>query len=305
MNRNLSYLIITVLMVLLSSACSMKQMAVNTVGDVLGSGGSVYESDNDIELVGEALPFGLKLTESLLAESPNHPGLLMSASRGFMLYAYGYVHFDAEVAASEDIDRARTYRKRAQNLYLRAHAYALRALDLAYPGISSLLPQDPVTAMAMISTDQKERDLPLLYWSAASLGMAISVSKQDMSMLARLPEVDALIDQAMALDPEWNAGSLYEFEISWAAGRPGAMDYEIVRGYFERAEQLAQGRRASLYLAYAEAVTIPKQQRERFKSLMAQALAVDPDADPDNRLLNLIAQRRAQWLLERIDELFL
>jgi predicted anti-sigma-YlaC factor YlaD len=135
--------------------------------------------------------------------------------------------------------------------------------------------------------------------------MAISVSKQDMSMLARLPEVDNLIDKAMELDREWNAGSLYEFEISWAASRPGAMDYERVRGYFERAEQLAQGRRASLYLAYAEAVTIPKQQREAFKDLMAQALAVDPDADPDNRLLNLIAQRRAQWLLDQIDQLFL
>ena len=100
MNRSLQYLIITVLMLLLTSACSMKQMAVNTVGDVLGSGGSVYESDNDIELIGEALPFGLKLTESLLQEAPNHPGLLMSASRGFMLYTYGYVHFDAELSAN-------------------------------------------------------------------------------------------------------------------------------------------------------------------------------------------------------------
>jgi len=305
MSRAIQHLFLPLLLLLLVSGCSMKQMAVNTVGDVLGSGGSVYESDNDIQLIGEALPFGLKLTESLLQESPNHPGLLMSASRGFMLYTYGYVHFDAELATDEDIDRARAYRKRAQNLYLRAHVYALRALELAYPGISALLPKDPGAAMAMIGNDQKERDLPLLYWSAASLGMAISVSKQDMSMLARLPEVDALIDKAMELDPEWNEGSLYEFEISWAAARPGAMNYERVRGYFERALQLAQGQRASLYLAYAEAVTIPQQQRDKFKALMAQALAVDPDADPDTRLLNLIAQRRAQWLLDQIDELFL
>ncbi len=305
MNRHLSYLIITVLMVLLSSACSMKQMAVNTVGDVLGTGASVYESDNDIELVGEALPFGLKLTESLLQEAPNHPGLLMSASRGFMLYTYGYVHFDAELAANKDIDQARAYRKRAQNLYLRAHGYALRALELAYPGIGDVLQNDPQAAMAMIDGTQKERDLSHLYWTAASLGMAISVSKQDMSMLARLPEVDALIDKALALDPEWNEGSLYEFGISWSAARRGTMDYDRLRHYFERAEQLSQGRRASLYLAYAEAVTIPQQQRDKFKALMTRALAIDPDIDPDNRLLNLIAQRRAQWLLDQIDELFL
>lgn len=124
-------------------------------------------------------------------------------------------------------------------------------------------------------------------------------------MLARLSEVDALIDKAMELDPEWSDGALYEFEIIWSAARRGSIDYDRLRDYFERAELLTGGRRASLYLAYAEAVTIPKQQRAEFKALMDQALAVDPDVDPDNRLLNLIAQRRAQWLLDHIDELFL
>ena len=36
-----------------------------------------------------------------------------------------------------------------------------------------------------------------------------------------------------------------------------------------------------------------------------RALAVDADADPDRRLANLVAQRRARWLLHHIDELFL
>jgi predicted anti-sigma-YlaC factor YlaD len=40
-------------------------------------------------------------------------------------------------------------------------------------------------------------------------------------------------------------------------------------------------------------------------ALLEKALSIDPDADPSHRLLNVIAQRRARWLLERIDELFL
>ena len=39
----------------------------------------MYETDDDLVLVGDALPFGLKLTESLLAQSPNHRGLLLTA----------------------------------------------------------------------------------------------------------------------------------------------------------------------------------------------------------------------------------
>jgi hypothetical protein len=40
----------------------------------LASGGSTYASDDAPDLVGEALPFGLKLIESLLVESPNTKG---------------------------------------------------------------------------------------------------------------------------------------------------------------------------------------------------------------------------------------
>ena len=46
----------------LSSGCSLRTYAINMVGDALASGDSVYESDEDLELVGDALPFGLKLT---------------------------------------------------------------------------------------------------------------------------------------------------------------------------------------------------------------------------------------------------
>jgi hypothetical protein len=39
--------------------------------------------------------------------------------------------------------------------------------------------------------------------------------------------------------------------------------------------------------------------------LLKQALAIDPNAKPEWRLANLVMQRRAKWLLSRIDQLFL
>ena len=47
--------------------------AINKVGDALAEGDSVYETDDDLVLVGNALPFGLKLTESLLARVAQPP----------------------------------------------------------------------------------------------------------------------------------------------------------------------------------------------------------------------------------------
>ena len=184
--------------------CSLKTYAINMVGDALSSGDSVYETDDDLELVGAALPFGLKLTESLLAQSPGHRGLLLTACRGFTLYSYAYVAYAAEITADEDLDRARALRVRARRLYLRGFDYCMRALERSYPGLTRALAGPPDTAVSVFRTDDRERDVPLIYWSAASLGLAISASKHDAAMLGRLPEVRALLDRA--LEPRRDLG---------------------------------------------------------------------------------------------------
>ena len=65
-------LLLPLLLLLVTSGCSIRRYAINRIGDALASGSSTYASDEDIELVGEALPFGLKLIESLLAEILKH-----------------------------------------------------------------------------------------------------------------------------------------------------------------------------------------------------------------------------------------
>jgi predicted anti-sigma-YlaC factor YlaD len=78
-----------------------------------------------------------------------------------------------------------------------------------------------------------------------------------------------------------------------------------MRRHFERALELSHGKRAGTYVSFAENACVPAQNQAEFQSLLEKALAVDPDADLDNRLANLVAQRRARWLLKHIDELFL
>ena len=70
------------------AGCSVREYALRSMGDALASGGDVYASDEDIELVGAATPFGLKTIESLLAEVPDHKGLLLAAARVFPPYSY-------------------------------------------------------------------------------------------------------------------------------------------------------------------------------------------------------------------------
>ncbi len=298
--------VLAVLLVpLVLNGCSFRQYAVNNIGNMLAEGDSVYKSDNDIVLVGEALPFSLKFVEMLLAESPEHTGLLTTAARGFTTYAYVYVQFAADLVAADDLAQARVLRARARLLYDRAYHYAVRGLDHYYPGIPQQLRLKPEEAVLRLTGKYADRTIPLIYWSAASLGLAISVSRDDVSMLARIEEVEALLSQAVRLDEEWNEGALHEFWVTFAGAQRHSIDEAQVREHYRQALELSSGTRAGLHLALAEAVSVPNQDIDEFNFLLSKALSIDPDAAPSHRLANLVAQRRARWLMGRTDELFL
>jgi predicted anti-sigma-YlaC factor YlaD len=69
--------------------------------------------------------------------------------------------------------------------------------------------------------------------------------------------------------------------------------------------QLSGGYQAGPLVSLAESVSIAKRDRQEFQSLLERAIAIDVNAKPEYRLANLVMQRRARWLLSRIDDLFL
>ena len=299
--RRVSVVLATLTAIAVLSGCSIRKMAINKIGDALSSGPSTYESDDDIQLVGDALPFGLKLIESLVAEAPRHKGLHLSACRGFTSYSQVYVRHAADMTALTDLDEGERQRARAKRLFMRGLQYCLSGLEASYPGVSAALEQTPQLALSKV----KKKDVPLLFWSAASLGLAISAGKNQAAMVGRIPEVEALIQKAIELDESWERGALHEFQVAFLSSKPGATDYAAIEHHYHRALELSAGKSASLYVAYAEAVSIPKQDRRGFEELLNKSLEVDRDASKEARLVNAVAQQRAQWLLEHSDDFIL
>jgi predicted anti-sigma-YlaC factor YlaD len=282
--------------------CSLKKIAVNKLGNALAESGSTFSSDNDPELVAAALPFSLKLMESLLAESPKHQGLLLATSSGFTQFAYLAVQESADEDENRDIVNATALKTRARLLYLRARDYGLRGLDTRHKDFAAALRNNPKSAV-MVCT---KRDVGYLYWTAAAWGSAISVSKELPDLVADQSIVEALIDRAAALDPDFNDGAIQQFLITYEPARPGGgKDYEArALPHFNRAVEIAHGQLAGPYVSYAESISIASQNRPQFEAMLHHALAVDPDAKPEWRLANLVAQRRARWLLAREEDLF-
>ena len=292
-----------ILAIVVSSGCSVKSMAVNALSETLSEGAAIYASDEDPQLVREALPFNLKTLETLLESSPDHPGLLLNACSTFTSYAALFIQPDAEVAEWKDFDyaTAETAERRALNMYVRARDYCLRRVEVKYVGLSETLRLDPERAVATFRVD----DVETIYWLAGSWGFAISLGLDNPELAADLPVVRALLGRALALDEDYNRGALHSASIALESV-PELLGGSSSRArvHFERAVELSDGLDASPYLALATGVSLVAQDRAEFESLLGSALAVDPETDISLRLVNLVNQKRARLLLDHVDELF-
>ncbi len=284
----------------LASCSLIKTAAIKNVADTLSSSGDTISSDNDPELVRGAIPFALKTYESLLVSVPKHEPLLIATCSGFTQYAYAFVETDADVLGEEHHDEAKALRERAVKLYVRAKDYCLRALDVRFRGIVPELLREPAVALKRA----EKKDVPLLYWTAASWGSALSLSMEP-SLTVDFPTVRALIERALALDEAWGNGALHETMITIESlGEALGGSEARAREHFQRAVNLQKGGSAGPYVALATGVSVKNQNRPEFERLLNDALVIDPDKDPTIRLPNLITQRRARALLSHADAFF-
>jgi predicted anti-sigma-YlaC factor YlaD len=286
----------------LASGCSVQRFAANKIGDTLAAAGTTYSADDDPELVGAALPFSLKLMESILASTPEHRPLLAATAAGFTQYAYAFVQQEADAIALDDTERAWVAWNRARRMYLRARDYGLRGLDVAVPGFSTALRSAPAAAVAEVEATEVD----LLYWTAASWAAAIALGKDDPSLVADLSLVSALIDRALAVDADWDRGAIHSFLVTYEMARPdatGSIDERAAsaKSHFDRAIALSEGKAAGPYVSWAEAVCLPKEDRACFDEMLQAAIKINPDDHPATRLANTIFRRRAAWLLANAD----
>ena len=175
-------------------------------------------------------------------------------------------------------------------------------MEVRFPGIGPKLLEDPAAALAKA----EKKDVPLLYWTAASWGSAIGLGVDKPDSVIDLPTVRALADRALALDEIVGQGHAAR-DVHLA--RQPARGARRLDGTRARSTSSARwsSRRSRLPGRTSRSrsgVAVPAQDRAEFESLLKQALAVDPDKDPSTRLVTLVQQRRARALLDQIDTRF-
>ena len=296
----------TVVLLVAVSSCSLKNIAMTSLADTLSAPGTVYARDNDPELVKDSLPVIIKVMEQIRDELPTHRGLRLALCRTVTSYAVAFVQTPADELQESDVARARPLYARARKLLFRARNDGLFALDLVQPGLHRALLEHRRDDEKRLLAALKKEDAALLYWTAAAWGSAIATAKDDMALVGELPEVELLMQRALALDEAFDAGAIHEFFIAYLAGRDKHQGGgpERAREHFDRAKAINQGKKISADVTYAESVLPLIQDKKQFTALLDKVLAFDLDSAPDFRLVNTLAQVRARSLLGRTNDLF-
>jgi predicted anti-sigma-YlaC factor YlaD len=288
--------------VVAASACSPKKFVVKQAADALSSSSdsTLFTGDDDPELVRDSLPTMLKAMEALAEQQPEHSGLRATLASSFMTYAYAFVQQEADMAEARSLAEAQAGWMRCRRLYRRAHGYAMQGLEIRHGGFTNLFKRNPEAAVLMLGREDAE----LVYYAGASLAAEIVVSKDKPDVVAELPQVGHLMNRLLALDEDWNGGAVHSFMVSYE-GRSPAMggSPERARQHFDRAVALAQGRKASLFVSWAEQTCVAQQDMACFNTWLDKALAIDVDAHRPTRLENMIFQKRARWLKARATDL--
>jgi tetratricopeptide (TPR) repeat protein len=275
--------------------CSVNTLVANAL---TGEGSSaVFTGDSDPQLVGDALPFAIKMYEALLDSTPKHQGLMLTSGSLFVMYANGFVQGPAEMLPREEWEERASELARAKQLYLRGMGILYDALEAKYPGFNKAAREGNVQ---VVLKKFKKADVGLLYWTVAGGMAAYSLDVFDFDLGARIPEWTAMIQKAYELDPNYGGATLDEFFIIFYGSLPEIMggDREKAEFHFQQVLEKTGGKSAGAYISYAQSMCVPAQDYEAYKGYLEKAIAIDPDADPSTRLVTIINQRKAHWLMD-------
>jgi predicted anti-sigma-YlaC factor YlaD len=274
-------------------------------GFLSGSGQStVFTGEDDPELVRDALPFAMKTYEALLASDPGNAPLALATGRTFASYAFAFVEDPSDELPPEQVDVQHAMRQRAKHLFLRARDYVLQGLEVRRPGFKAALNTGGVKTALRLT---RKEDCDYLYWIAAAWMGAFSADPFDFVQIVAVPSAVAMLQQVDAWDDAYGAGAVQEILISFYGGAPADLGggEQKARAAFARALTLSKGMRAGPYIALATSVSVKNQNAAEFRELLGKALAIDVNSDIPDRLVNVINQRKARWLLNHLSEYFL
>jgi hypothetical protein len=268
----------------------IQTIALRSMGGILENGLASFNEESDLQLAHEALGSNLKLIEAMIKSDPENEQFLLFATQGYNSYALAFCEDDS-------VERARVF-------YLRAKDYGLRILN-KNKKFKDAFNGDITQFRDAVKTFSKD-DVPAIFWTAFSWGSYVNITRTDVSGLADLSKVNALIEFVAETDPSFYHGGAYLFLGTIEGSTPKSLggNPDKSKEYFDKCLAINGGKFLMTQLYYARTYAVATQDQPLFESLLKQVEDASIDDVPEIRLANVIAKKKARKLLAQENELF-
>jgi hypothetical protein len=250
-----------------------------------------FDTIGDYELAKVGAQAGLAQFEGMHRIAPGNTDALFMLVQGWAGYAWGFVEDEMEDAELKGDDGAAAYhKKRAKMAYDRAVYYGLELLSHTGKGFDQAKKNDATLGAWLKENFESKDDAENLFWVAYAWMSRVNLLQDDPSMVADLYIGVDMMARAFELEPTYYASSPM---VAMAAyhGRTADAEVKQARALFDQA--LVNTKRGALttQLTYAQfACTIAD--KKLYDAMVDEILKAD-DPDPNQRLNNAIAKRRA------------
>lgn len=268
---------------------------------------SVLTGEQDTILMADFFPTALKFYEILLAQNPNHQGMAIRTGSLYVMYANAFVQIPSEFLPLEDLELQVSETKRAKLHYLRGRDYIFSALDRKYPSFSTIMKKGYSDEAQNLITKLTEHDVEAIYWLCAGWLGAFSVDYLDTNILQSILAPVQLLEWLCRTNPSYAQGAAWDLLAAFYAAAPAEFGGNKERALFcsDESIRLSQGLLPGPFVTRTTAFCIPDQDINCFRENLNKALAINPNDSPENRLATVLTQKKAQWLLDHIDDFFI
>ena len=264
---------------------------------------NAFDTIGDYELAHSATEAGLVQFEGMHALAPDNTDALFLLTKGWTGYGFGFVEDDMEAAQDAGDDQLADYhRKRARMAYDRAVFYGLRALAERADGFDRAKSSQQGLTKWLAEHFTSRDDVPALFWAGNAWASRVDLMKGDdqegPAFVAELYVGVAMIERAVSLDPA------FEHFAGLAAlgayhARSNLAELDQAKQLFYAALTKTEGKSLLVELLYATKYACTTGDGALYQDALNRVLLAQ-DPDPQQRLTNAIAKRRAKrWLGKR------
>jgi hypothetical protein len=293
----LSTLVLAGALALGSTGC-IKKMLLNGQIEATRTGAGAADTIADYELARAAASAGLLQFEGMHRLAPDNTDALYLLTRGWAGYGYAFAEDDYVVATiANDEPTADYHKKRAKLAYDRSVSYGLELLGKTDGGFKDAKKNADTINKWLADNFKDKEESAILFWTGSAWLARVNLLKDEPEYVSDLFIGVAMLERSRTIDPEYMAWGATATLGAYHARSPMA-ELDESKKLLDLALEKTQRKNLGVQLNYATKYACAKVDQPLYEKMINEVLSTE-DPDPNLRLVNTIAKRRAMRALSK------